>query len=868
MMTSLSYKMPENLLFRDGMISLLEAALYSRTYRFARQAAITWLATYPGDAQVDFLLSCALLAEGKIKEGDEILTNLREKDPEQLEFAQLLLEYLKEEKSERVDKLSADVYSLGGRVHNPSRIPDWAHHLRVARNEMRVKNWESAQRSIDRALNQKIDSPLIAVTHLTIAREICEDKYTAELAALYHERFPQSVLVALINAEQKIKQGDNGKAIKLLHKCVADDPAGEMAERLWGSDHRFSSLWAENLSVYWDIPIPAEVAAQFGWNCLPQGEELLADLDEENINSETQVDADEQVLEDQPVVKEEVIEPSQPNAEKELDEDLKNVQEVFDKVAKRVKKPDIARTDGRFPVYVILTSQKALEAQYGTQTWAILLAELKALAGVVQSNTGWASLVYLPDSIESTEKLGLSLVDETNSWNFKLSLTDLDKKLASKGQMIGAVLIVGGDKIIPFHRLPNPTDDSDVEVLSDNPYATLDSNYFVPEWSVGRLPGEETSDAGLLLGQLRQLVRSYKAISAKETILQRIMQWMLGGRSNQPNVNFHSGLGYTAAVWKRSSAEVLKQTGVKSKLISSPPEFSGSLDPKLFTNQGVGYYNLHGLEDAAEWYGQPDVFESDLAPEYPIALSPKDLGRNGTAPQIVFTEACYGGYINGKKEDESIALRFLSIGVPVVIGSSCISYGSVTTPLIGADLLGGLLWKRLREGCAAGEALMKAKHDFIREMTRRQGYLDGEDQKTLLSYVFYGDPLARIAPANRKINKIFRPRTQPKVKIIKECIADSAGEVTMGDHALKDIKKTLEKYLPGIRDAEFKVIQQRVRQPENKKTESKRSVEPKYQERLFVKVSKEVKTINHVHHQYVRATMGTDGKVIKLMLSR
>jgi predicted Zn-dependent protease len=112
MMTTLSYKMPENLLFRDGMISLLEAALYSRTYRFSRQAAITWLATYPGDAQVDFLLSCALLAEGKIKEGDEILTNLREKDPEQMEFAQLLLEYLKEEKSERVDKLSAEEYTI------------------------------------------------------------------------------------------------------------------------------------------------------------------------------------------------------------------------------------------------------------------------------------------------------------------------------------------------------------------------------------------------------------------------------------------------------------------------------------------------------------------------------------------------------------------------------------------------------------------------------------------------------------------------------------------------------------------------------------------------------------------------------------
>ena len=66
-------------------------------------------------------------------------------------------------------------------------------------------------------------------------------------------------------------------------------------------------------------------------------------------------------------------------------------------------------------------------------------------------------------------------------------------------------MIIGGDEIVPFHSLPNPTDDSDREVLSDNPYASTDTNYFIPEWPVGRLPGEKGMDAGLLLEQFDNL---------------------------------------------------------------------------------------------------------------------------------------------------------------------------------------------------------------------------------------------------------------------------------------------------------------------------------------------------------------------------
>ena len=40
--------------------------------------------------------------------------------------------------------------------------------------------------------------------------------------------------------------------------------------------------------------------------------------------------------------------------------DLDEVQEAFERVAKRLKQPQLSRADGRFPVYVILSTQAGL----------------------------------------------------------------------------------------------------------------------------------------------------------------------------------------------------------------------------------------------------------------------------------------------------------------------------------------------------------------------------------------------------------------------------------------------------------------------------------------------------------------------------
>ncbi|MFQ5945184.1 MAG: hypothetical protein ACE5NC_02940, partial [Anaerolineae bacterium] len=98
---------------------------------------------------------------------------------------------------------------------------------------------------------------------------------------------------------------------------------------------------------------------------------------------------------------------------------------------------------------------------------------------------------------------------------------------------------------------------------------------------------------------------------------------------------------------------------------------------------------------------------------------------------------------------DSVALAFLASGARGFIGSTGMAYGSLAPPLVGADLLAVNLFMALREGFALGEALRRAKLGLIEQAGAEQGFLDAEDQKTLLTFVLYGDPSLSQSAAHR-----------------------------------------------------------------------------------------------------------------------
>lgn len=868
-------------LSRDTLNLIFNAAMEAREYRFARQILLSWLSVYPGDLSANGLLAKVFIAEGKIGQAIQVYEKICRVDPEDIVSQKALAFAYGQAQPEEYKRVLVSIYILGQRVDPSIGMPGWSTILRNARKALVEDRLDQAETMVFQAMTLTQEHVLTGITHLEVMRAKKDETSLAKFSEIYHNRWPEAELFKLALAEARLAAGEEAAAVNLLHQCVSVDAGGQVSTRWWGKQHPYRPLWPEQLETMLNIGVPASVAASLGWNRLAasSGERKP---EEPARAEEIPQDKGSQTAHSQPAAPVNHFQPlnihgKAPIPEEEKDSSwLKEAEQDFEKLAKRMKAPPVAKIDGRFPVYVILSTKTGLLGQYGEQSMMVIDKELQSLAEAVRKRSGWGAMVFYPDDIETTGKLGLATAGSNDPWKLKLALKDLDDALAKKGSRIGALLIVGGPQVVPYHRLPNPTDDVDDEVLSDNPYATLDSNYYVPEWPVGRLPGENGADAGLLLQQIRQSVKYHTQAAQNPKTIQRLRRLInfLNLLSILRRVNGKvASFGYTASVWRRSSLAAYRPVGEGRTLLVSPPNSSGSFDPVKLTHTPLSYYNLHGLADTAEWYGQRDPFEVNDSPEYPVALSIKDLPKNGSAPKVVFTEACYGGFVSDKTEKESIALRFLSIGSMAFIGSTCISYGSVTTPLVGADLLGFLFWTALKEGYSVGEALAQAKVNLVSEMTRRQGFLDGEDQKTLISFVLYGDPLVYHDGIQVNPKRLLRNQQRMVVKTVSDDRSEPNNAGGLSDKIIIQAKQAVEHYLPGLDRLEVQMKPQRVEMEEKNRRSSrihlgKQTGQKQFTDRTVVIFTRKVQIAEKTHIRYARVTVNREGKLMKMAVSR
>jgi hypothetical protein len=335
-------------------------------------------------------------------------------------------------------------------------------------------------------------------------------------------------------------------------------------------------------------------------------------------------------------------------------------------------------------------------------------------------------------------------------------------------------------------------------------------------------------------------------------------------------------LGYSASIWRKASLAVFRSIGEPGHLLTSPPTEANRLPPIASYPVRLSYYNLHGLEDAPEWFGQRDPLRDlQVSEEFPIALRPADVVNSGRAPAIVFTEACYGANIQGKSVEEAMCLKFLASGSRAVIGSTKISYGSVTPPLIAADLIGRLLWENVNRGLPVGEALRRAKLSFAAEMHRRQGFLDGEDQKTLISFVLYGDPLYVLESTSAATEKVvIRKSTRPQ-NMKTACSLGPAERVedVLDSETFGRVKSIVSQYLPGMEDAECHAHANHEDcngEDHNCPTHQlgAKSHGKPIRGTVVVTLSKNIPSGNRHHPHYARLTLDNQGKIMKLAVSR
>ena len=701
---------------------------------------------------------------------------------------------------------------------------------------------------------------------------------------------------------QICSRAEDARGVEKLHWSAAHDVSGQVANRLLGADHAFKPIWPEDLKVYFDLPIPASIAVELGWNALatpgagmasetvaepaaaaqhaappqaaPSASPTVPRKVSEFANTE-QVDYSEVppeafLLSKSPDFGDE----KNTKARNEKVDSLNEIQAEFDKLAKTMRKTELTTADARFPNYVLMTSRTALTNKYGANTANVIIDAMQDLSIKITALPGWNSVVFVPDDPRIANDLGLTPSLANDAWKLKLALADLDKQLAAKGEMIGTLLIIGGNVSSPS-TAAQPTDDADNYVPSDNPYATVDDNYFIPQWPVGRIPDEAGSDPVYLIEQLRYLNNEYALkLKAKTFISGTVFEnWLFNLRETLnaavQNLKRSEQLGYCAEVWKIPSTEVFSVIDRGDRIKSSPPVDTSSLLSKQKSNPKFAYFNLHGLKDSREWFGQSDFTRRLNSPEYPVAVVPELFSADTPAPDIVLSEACYGANILEKTARESMAMNFLATGSRSFIGSTCIAYGSVNKPLVGADLLAHSVWTHIQNGVPVGYALMRAKLALASHMTQTQGYLDGEDQKTILSFVLYGDPLAS-KESLRSIPSLCCARQNPG----NQTISDSHEEMVvspeeMPDEILENVKKVISAYLPGLDNAtvainpqltNFSLDTAGVRDRKSRKHYLEGS------ERYVVTLRKSVEFEKKPHDHYARMTFDRKVKMIKLSL--
>lgn len=403
------------------------------------------------------------------------------------------------------------------------------------------------------------------------------------------------------------------------------------------------------------------------------------------------------------------------------DFELKRTQEALERLAYGLAPRTAHRPS---PQHLILASRRNLEAKFGTPVFHTVNQALQTLGRATQRE-----VVYLDDpvSVAAWQAQPIGAPDRVGEWRDWVNQWSTD---------VSSVLLIGGPDLAPFAQLANPSDDDDTTLASDAAYAG--PRPLSPTRAIGRLP--DADDAAYLV----------RLIQATTDAHQASRQWatwwsVLGQKPPQP-----TAIGYTASIWRHAARAVFSVIGSPQRLRMSPPLDHAQAPTLEADGFCPAYFNLHGLRDTSGWYGQRDPLLAADYPAFPLALQPQGLL---TAPQrrlLAFSAACYGAFIEGKQAMTSLALRLLDTQAAVFIGSTALAYGGLTEPLQATDELAAQFWRQLVVGKTVGEALRLAKLGLVDEMTRRQGYVDCEDQKAILTFVLYGDPMLRPFPNGRQ----------------------------------------------------------------------------------------------------------------------
>ncbi len=842
--------------------SIIRAALDTpdRQLDYGRQTAERWLQAQPGHHSISVLLTEALMAAGDVRAAERVVRQVLAADPENA--LALGLELGLHEQAGDFEAARKTAAAL--RLVEPNHVALKGKFIQMLVQMPVGPPGENGDRS----------------TLVTRLGELEQDWRAGriddakERANGLLATFPELVKAHLIIADCLMAAGNEGQAVAHIHQAASLDPGGEVAQRLWDGSQPYVSAWPRAQVPGVAGPLPHPIAAALGLNLLSTpGTADLPNAAPRNGRNTTPTAAPELAQES----------PAPPGGISPLQETLINIQTEINRLSGR-SEPKMKRDKTQWirlkPVYAMITSKRRLQAKYGPDGFQQIDGALQALAKAAEARLRLPAGVLYVDDVDSLATFQLSPVEPSDPWAVKELIRQLDRRLGEKEQEVGWLLLVGGPDVIATHRLPNPTDDGDPDVPSDNPYGCRDENYYIPERAVGRLPDGADGSPKLLLQNIATALAAHHAERrAHKGWLSSWWEWLVWMVRGQRAAS-DSSFGYTASVWRKASLAVFGKIGPARKLRVSPPMTAAEFSSLSMGPSRYGYFNLHGVPDGPAWYGQRDpTFPADY-PAFPVALRPEDVGALGCVPEVVFSEACYGASIDERTAQDALCLKFLISGNQMFVGSTCIAYGGLNSTPEAADLLALYFWQEVMAGRSGGVALQQAKVAFAQHLNTRQGYLDGEEQKTLISFCMYGDPTLTAPPASRFVLKSLGAKkswkelaTYPPTACAKRGDCQPAGAVP--DELVKQVRARVADYLPGMESAKLTVTRQRVCQRQGSacagnggcQVSSKKGPSGKGDKMVFT-LHKAAKGNGETHQQVVKVTVDGGGQMLKLMVSK
>ena len=355
---------------------------------------------------------------------------------------------------------------------------------------------------------------------------------------------------------------------------------------------------------------------------------------------------------------------------------------------------------------VIFTNLQALARKFGTDAAAVrkllaAYAEASAAHGIRYRIVDAGDYVFRNPEAGRNRAVTLSPAD---SWvEHGYLLADYYRfGRSTADDETNYLFIVGGADVIPMPVLPQYITDpdySDTDIDSDIPYAYLLGERTYPMlgtaeifqyeqyFHTGRLPLAHDASLDDLAGYLRRAAKAPGSMAVGRAYGQTDLTWLSASASvSEP---FRRNRLFRGDV--RLDERIYMQN-----LFVSPCVERSIVDKVFDRGADFYYFNLHGSDapTACSFYAsyQQQCYE---------AVTPRQLA-SAEKPNVVVTEACYGGKFQDYGRGETMLLAAMGDMTLLYLGSSRIAWGasksSSAADLDNADRLTNVYMAKLLEG--------------------------------------------------------------------------------------------------------------------------------------------------------------------------